>query len=183
MQSYTDKFSSVQSLSHVWFFATPWTAARQASLSITSSWSWLKFMFIEWVMPSNHLILCHPLLLPTSIFPRIRVFSKESVLCMRCQSVGVSASASVLSVNIQDWFRLGWTGWISLQSKRLSRVFSNTKYTDKSGASSGQWAFIYSFKTSDQLSLCDLVMRPRKELENKGRTPNWFEWPLQMLDL
>ena len=74
-------FSSVQSLSHVWLFATPWTAAQQASLSITNSWSLLKLMSMELVKPSNHLILCHPL--PLSIFPSIRVFSKESVLWIR----------------------------------------------------------------------------------------------------
>ena len=181
--------SSVQLLSCVWLFATPWTAARQASLSITSSRSLLKLMSTESVMPSNHLILCRPLLLLPSIFPSIRVFSNESVLRIRwpnywsfsfsispsdeysgliplggmsvfyiasivymCQSqppnssrlqsfpasgsfpmsqfftsggqsIRVSASASVLPVNIQDWFPLGWTGWISLQSKGLSRVF------------------------------------------------------------
>ena len=69
---------SVQSLSHVWLFATPWTVARQASLSIANSWSLLKLTSIESVMPSNHLILCHPLFLPPSIFPSIRVFSNES---------------------------------------------------------------------------------------------------------
>ena len=74
---------SVQSLSHVRLFATPWTAARQASLSITKSWSLLKLMSIELVMPSNHLILCHPFLLPPSIFPSFRVFSNESVLPVR----------------------------------------------------------------------------------------------------
>ena len=74
------KFSSVQSLSRVQLFATLWTAARQVSLSITNSWSLLKFMSIESVMPSNHLILCHPFLLPPSIFPSIKVFSNESVL-------------------------------------------------------------------------------------------------------
>ena len=77
------KFSSVQSLSHVRLFATPWTAARQASLSITNSWSLLKLMSIESVMPSNHLILCHPLLLLPSIFPSIRIFQDESVLRIR----------------------------------------------------------------------------------------------------
>ena len=76
-------FSSAQSLSHVWLFMTPWTAACQASLSIANSWSLLKLMSIESVMPSNHLILCHPLLLPPSIFPSIRVFSNESVLHIR----------------------------------------------------------------------------------------------------
>jgi len=77
------QFSSVQSLSRVWLFATPWTTGRQASLSITNSQSLSKPMFIELVMPSNHLILCHPLLLLPSIFPSIRVFSNESALCIR----------------------------------------------------------------------------------------------------
>ena len=77
------QFSSAQSLSCVQLFATPWTVARQASLSITNSWSLLKLMSIESVMPSNHLILCHPLLLPPSIFPNIRVFSSESALHIR----------------------------------------------------------------------------------------------------
>ena len=117
------KFSSVQSLSRVQLFATPWTAARQASLSITNSRSLLKLMSIELVMPSNHLILCRPLLLP-SIFPSIRVFSNVSVLPIRWPKY--SASASVLPMNIQDWLPLEWTGWISLQSKGLSRIFSNT---------------------------------------------------------
>ena len=120
-------FSSVQSLSHVQLFVTPSTAAHQDSLSITNSWSLLKLMSIKSVMPSNHLILCRPLLLPPSIFPSIKVFSKESVLCIRWPKYWrASASASVLPMNIQDWFPLGWTGWISLQSKELSRVFSNT---------------------------------------------------------
>ena len=117
--------SSVQSLSHVWLFATPWTATRQVSLSITNSRSPPKPISIVSVMPSNHLMLCHPLLLP-SIFLSIRVFSNESVLHIRWPSIGVSASASVLPMNTQDWSPLGWTGWISLQSKGLSRVFSNT---------------------------------------------------------
>ena len=192
---------SVQSLSHVWPFSTPWTIAHQASLSITNSRSLLKLMSIALVMPSNHLILCRPLLLLLSIFPNIRVFSNESVLRIQFQfsrsvlpnslqphelqharppcpssaprvypnpcslsqwchstisssvlpfsfhlqsfpasgsfqmnqffesggqSIGVSAAGSVLSLNIQDWFPLEWTAWISLQSNGLSRVFSNT---------------------------------------------------------
>ena len=80
---YHSKASSVQLLSHVRLFATPWTAACQASLSITNSRSLLKLMFIELVMPSNHLILCCPLLLPPSVFPSIRVFSNESALLIR----------------------------------------------------------------------------------------------------
>ena len=78
----TGYISSVQSLSRVWLFVTPWTTARQASLSITNSWSLLKFVSIVLVMSSNHLILCHPLLLP-SVFPNIRVFSNESALHIR----------------------------------------------------------------------------------------------------
>ena len=93
------------------------------SLSITNSQSLLKLMSIESVVPSNHLILCHPLLFPRSIFPSIMVFSNDSVLSGG-QSIG--ASSSVLPVNVQDWFPLGLTGWISLLSKGLSIVFSNT---------------------------------------------------------
>ena len=120
--------SSVQSLNCVQLFVTPGTAACQASLSIANSQSLLKFMSIELVMASNHLILCHSLLFLPSIFPSIRVFSNESsqFFASGGQSIGVSASASVLPMNTQDWFSLGLTGLISLQSKRLSRVFSNT---------------------------------------------------------
>ena len=113
------KFGSVQSLSRVWLFVIPWTTARQASLSITNCRSPPKPTSIELAMPSTHLILCRPLLLPPSIFPSITVFSSESLLCISGQSIGVSASASVLPMNTQDWSPLGWTGWISLQSKGL----------------------------------------------------------------
>ena len=95
------EFSSVQSLSCVWLFATPWTAACQASLSITNSWSLLKLTSIELVMPSNHLILCHPLLLLCSVFPSIRVFSNETVLCIRWPKYW-SFSFCISPVNIQD---------------------------------------------------------------------------------
>ena len=93
------QFSSVQSLRRVRLFATPWTATRQASLSIANSWSLLKFTSIESVMPSNHLILCRPLLLPPSMFPSIRALSNEA---SSGQNIGVSASASVPPMNIQD---------------------------------------------------------------------------------
>ena len=96
------QFSSVQSLSHVRLFATPWTAAHQASLSITNSWSLLKPMSIESVMPSHHLILCHPLLLPPSIFPASGSFQRNQFFTSGSQSIGVSASTSVLPMNIQD---------------------------------------------------------------------------------
>ena len=116
----------VQSLSRVRLLVTPWTTAHQVSLSFTITWSSLKSMSTESVMPSNHLILYHPLLLPPSIFPSIRIFSSGCALHIGGQSIGASASASVLPMNIQDWFPLGWTGWISLLSKGLSRVCSNT---------------------------------------------------------
>ena len=96
------QFSSVQSLSHIRLFVTTWTAAHQASLSITNSRSLLKLVSIELVMPSDHLILCCPLLLLPSTFPIIRVFSNELALCMRWTSIGVSSSTSVLPMNIQD---------------------------------------------------------------------------------
>ena len=96
------QFSSVQSLSHVQLFATPETAALQASLSITNSRTSPKLMFIESVMPSNHFILCRPLLLLPSIFPSIRVFSMSQLFASGGQSIGVSASASVLPMNTQD---------------------------------------------------------------------------------
>ena len=108
------KFSSVQLLSCVRLFATPWTAARQASLFITNSLSLLKLMSIELVMPSNHLIPCHPLLFSPLIFPNIRVYSNESALHIRWTNIGVSASTSVLPMNTQNWFHLGWIDWISL---------------------------------------------------------------------
>ena len=115
----------VQLLSHIWLFATPWTTARQASLSFTNSQTF-KLMSIESVIPPNHLILCCSLLLP-SIFPSTRVFSNESALGIGGQSIGASASASDLPVKFQGWFPLGLTGLISLQSKGLSRVFSSIK--------------------------------------------------------
>ena len=120
------QFSSVQSLSHVQLFVTPWTAGCQASLAITNSWNLPKLMSIELVMPSSYLILCCPLLLLPSIFPSIRVFPMSQLFASGGQNIGVSDPTSVLPMNTQGWSPLGWTGWISLQSKGLSRVFSNT---------------------------------------------------------
>ena len=110
-------FSSVQSLSHIWLFATPWTAARQASLSITNFWRLLKLMSIESVMLSNHLILYRPLLLLSSIFPSIRVFSNESFLRIRWPkywsfsfSISLSSEYSGLISFRIDWFDLAVQG-------------------------------------------------------------------------
>ena len=117
---------SVQSLSHVQLFVTPWTAAHQASLSITNSWSlpnscplslWCHSTISSSVIPfSSHL----------QSFPASGSFPMSQFFASSGQSIGVSASAAVLPMNIQDWFPLGWTSWISLQSKGLSRIFSNT---------------------------------------------------------
>ena len=118
--------SSVQSLSHVRLFATPWTAAHQASLSITNSWSLLKLMSVELVMPSNHLILCRPLLPSPSIFPRTRVFSNESALCMtwlKYWSFSFNISPSNEYPGLIS-FRMHWLDLLAIQG--IARVFSNT---------------------------------------------------------
>ena len=120
------QLSSVQLLGCVQLFATSWTAPCQASLSITSSQSVLKLMSIELVMISNHLILCHPLLTCLQSFPSS--FPMSQFFTSGGQSIRVSASASVLPKNIQDWFPLGLTDLTSLPSKRLSRVFSNITF-------------------------------------------------------
>ena len=114
-----------QSLSHVWLLATSWTAACQVFLSFTISQSLIKLMSIKLMMPSNHLILCHPVLLP-SVFPSIRSFPVSQLFAPVGQSIGALASASVPPVNIQGWFPLGLISLISLLFKRLSRVFSST---------------------------------------------------------
>ena len=109
--------SSVQSLNHVQLFPTPWTTAHQASLSITNSQSLLKLMPIESVMPSNYLILCHPLLLPPSIFPSIRVFSNESALRIRWSKYW-SFSFNISPSNERSGlisFRMDWLGLLAVQ--------------------------------------------------------------------
>ena len=118
--------SSVQSLSCVRLFVTPWIAARQASLSITNSQSSLRLKSIESVMPSIHLIVCRPLLLLPTIPPSIRVFSNESTLCVRWPKSGVSASASFPPKKSQGWSPSEWTGWISLQISWISQESSPT---------------------------------------------------------
>ena len=120
------QFSSVQFSHSVVAKSLQPHRLQHTSLPITKSWSLLKLMSIESVMPSNPLILCHPLLLLSSIFPSVRSSPMSQFFISGGQSIGVSASASVLPMNIQGWFSLGWTGWISLQSLGLSRVFSNT---------------------------------------------------------
>ena len=111
------QFSSVQLLNHIWFFATTWTAARQASLPLTNSCSLLKLMSIKLVVPSNHLILCWPLLLPPSVFPSIRVFSNESVLRIRWTKYW-SFSFSISSSNQYSGlisFRMDWLDLLTVQ--------------------------------------------------------------------
>ena len=119
-------FVVVQSLNRSRLFLTPWTEACQASLSFTITRILFKQMSIESVMPSNNFDFCCPLLLLPSIFPSLRVLPNELALRIGDQSVGASILKLVLPRNIQDWFPLELTGWIFLQSKELSRVFSST---------------------------------------------------------
>ena len=117
MKCKTSQFNSVQLFSRVQLFATPWTAAHQASMSITNFQDLLELMSIESVMPSNHLILCHPLLLPPSIFPSIRVFSNESVLCIRWPkywsfSINISPSNEYSGLIS---FRMDWSDLLAVQ--------------------------------------------------------------------
>ena len=116
---------ALQLPSRVWLFITPWTASCQASLALTISWSLPKFMSIESAMASNHLILCHPLLLLPSVFPSIRICPVIWLFASSGQIIRASASGSVLSMSIQSSFPLKLTG-LFLQCKGLSRVFSST---------------------------------------------------------
>ena len=143
---FTYQFSSVQLLIRVRLFVTPWTAGRQASLFITNSRSLHKLMSIELVMPSNHLILCCPLLLPFQPFLASGCFPMSQFFVSGGKNTGISASASVLLMNIQDWSPLGWTGWISLLSKEFSRIFSKFK-----SINSLVLSFLYNF--------CELICR------------------------
>ena len=139
---------SVQSLSHVQLFVTPWTAAHQAPLSITNSQSlltlisypssqWCHQTMSFYVIPFSHL----------QFFPAPGSFPISKFFTSNGQSIGVSSSSSVLPMNIQDWFRLGWTGWISLQSKGFSRVFSNTTVQQHQlfFSSYGEQGLLFSF--------------------------------------
>ena len=120
------QFSSVQLLSCIPLIATPWTRARQASLSITNSRSLIKLISIESMMPSTISSSVVPFSSCPQSLPASGSFQKSQLFASGGQSIGVSASASVPPMNTQDLSSLGWTGWISLQSKGLSRVFSNT---------------------------------------------------------
>ena len=115
--------------SHVRLCVTPWIAARQASLSITNSRNLLKPTSIQSVLLSNHLIPCCPLLLPPATFPASGSFQMSQLFASGGQSIGVSASASVLPMNIQDWFPLGWTGWISSIFSKFTELHNHHQDT------------------------------------------------------
>ena len=134
------QISSVQLLSCVQLFDTPQAAARQIPLSITNSRSMLKLMFINSVMPSNHLIFWHPLLLPLQPFPASGSFLMSRLFAIRWPKYW-SFSFSISPSNSQGWFPLRLTGWISLKSKGLSRVFSNTQFKS---INSSALSFLYS---------------------------------------
>ena len=143
---FTSMFSSVQFsldqlLSHVQLFAIPWTTARQASLSITNSQSLLKLMSIVSVMPFNHLILCYPLLLLPSIFPSIRVFFYESVLCIRWPKYWSFSFSISPSNEYSGLISLGWTDWISLQSKDYQESSPTPQFKS---INSSMLSFLYS---------------------------------------
>ena len=135
------QFSSVQLLSHVWHFATPWTEAQQASLSITNSWSLLKLMSIESVMPTNHLVLCRPFISCLQFFPASGSFLMSQLFASGGQSVGASGSASVPLMNIQCWFPLGLLVW-SPCSPRDSQESSPTLHLKSINSSA--LSFLYS---------------------------------------
>ena len=133
------QFSSVQLLSRVWLFVTPWTAAHQVSLSIAKSWSLLKLMSVESVMPSNHLILCRSLLLLPSVFPSIRVFSNESVICIRWPKYW-SFSFSISPLNEYSGlisFRIDWLDLRAVQGT-LIKDWQNARPNDFKSRSSFQ---------------------------------------------
>ena len=136
------RFSSVQLLSSVWLFVTPWTAALQASLPITNSQSLLKLMPIEVVMPANHLILCHPLLLLPSIFPSIRIFSNESVLLIRCPKYQSFSFSIIPSKEIPGLisFRMDWLDLLAVQGTLKSLLQHHSSNSINSSALS----FLYS---------------------------------------
>ena len=156
---------AVQSLNHImfpWYFVTSWTAAHQTSLSFTISMSLLKLMSIESMMPSNYLILCHLLLLLSSIFPVSRYFSMSWLFTLGGQSIGASDLASVLPMHIQNWFSLGLTHLVSSLSKELSRVFSSITVWKHQffGAQSSLWSnshihiWLWKNQRFDYVHLC-----------------------------
>ena len=124
--TYTDKTCCCLVAKSCPLVVTPWTVACQVSLSFILPWSLFKLMSIESVMPSNHLVLCHPLLFLPSIFPNFRVFSNESTLLIRWPNNWNFSFSTILPMNIQGWCSLGLTGLISLPAKGLSRIFSST---------------------------------------------------------
>ena len=170
-------FVVAQSLSRVWLFGIPWTAAHEASLSFTNSWNLFKLMSIESVMLSNRLILCHPPLLPPSVFLSIRVFANESALRIRWPNTEVSASPSVPPMNIQSWFPLGLTSLISLQSKGYVYIYWLV-YTEKI-LYSVSWEGLEETKRKEVLDSNDKentqpqILDSKYHLSIKGNRTHW----------
>ena len=151
----------VQLLSRVWLFAALWTAARQASLSFTLSWSLLRLMSSESVMPSNHLVLCHPFFSCLLSFRASRSFPVSCLFASGGQRIRASALASVLPMNVQSWFPLGLTGLISLQSKGLKSLLQH-----HSTKTSVLWCsaffmdqLLHPYMTTDSSDLKDLCQQ------------------------
>ena len=163
-------FSSVQSLSRVRLFATPWTAARQASLSITNSWSPPKPLSIESVMPSNRLILCRPLLLLPSIFPSIRIFSNESVLCIRWPKYwSLSFNISPSNKHPGLIFRVNWLDLLGVQGTLKSLLQHHS-----SKASILHYSAFFTAQTSHQ-GLYNLILTSLASLASSSMLL-WYLW-------
>ena len=182
------KFSSVQSLSRVQLFVTPWTAARQASLSITNSRSLLKLMSIESVMPSSHLILCHPLLLPPSIFPSIRVFSTESVLCIRWPKYWSFSFRISLSYEYSGLisFRMDWLDLLAVQGTLKSLLQPQVKSINSSSLSflyCPALTSIHDYWKNHSFNYMDLCRQSKNKLQRKCLDQNGtqFETPNALL--
>jgi len=160
----------------VQLFATPWTAACQASLSFTISWSLLKFMSIESVKLSNHLILCFPFSFCLQSFPASVSFQMSQLFTSGSQSIGASASASVFPINIQGWFPLGLTGLISLQSKGLSRVFSKTTVQKHQfiGTQPSLWSNSHPYTTTGKTIVLTIGTFVSKDVSLLFNTLPWF---------
>ena len=170
--TYQNQFRSVQLLSHVQLFATPWTAARQVSLSIANSWSLLKLMSIELVMPLNHLILCCPLLLLPSIFPSNRVFSNELVLCIGWPKYW-SFSFSISPSNEYSGlicFRVHWFDLLTVQGTLKSLLQYHS-----SKASIFQHSAFFMVQLSHLTSLTRMAIVKKKKTVNVGKNVEKLE--------
>ena len=171
-------YSSVQLLSHVWLFATPWIATRQASLSITKSWSSLRLTSIESVMPSSISSLVVPFSSCPQSLPASESFPMSQLFAWGGRSTGVSTSASFPPEKSQGLSPSEWTGWISLQSKELSRVFSNTTVQKHQffGAQLSSQSNSHIHQVSDAIQPSHPWSSPSPPAPNSSQHQSLFQW-------